>query len=90
MSNRVDAQMAYHHEIDNSPEHNVHTVLGCRVDTWKDEETGVFVALIHESMTQGQTEAEAVESAKAIMLVEAQWGLEAAKSAATTGKGEQG
>jgi hypothetical protein len=69
----AETQIARHKAIEEAPEHKSHTILSHRVDTWKDAETGNYIALVCESMTQARTEQEAVESAKSLISTQAEW-----------------
>jgi predicted RNase H-like HicB family nuclease len=65
--------------IESAPDHKVHVVWRSRVDTWRDEDTGAYIASIPESITQGETEASAIESAKSVLKVHAELTLAASQ-----------
>lgn len=72
----LSTQLARYKAIEEAPEHKSHVVLGCRVDTWKDEETGSYIACVPESLTQGRTEEEALKSVESIMRMHIRWTTE--------------
>jgi hypothetical protein len=61
--------------IETALEHAEHTVLGHRVDVWRDKETGAYIALIDESITQGGTEKSAVLAAESLIKIKAKIAL---------------
>jgi hypothetical protein len=69
------SQVARHDAIRNAPEHSEHTVRRTRVDIWKDEQTGVYIACVPEMMTQGTTPESALAAADGMIKVKAQFAL---------------
>ena len=68
-------QRARYAAIENAPQHKTHVVRRTRVDTWYDEQSGAYIALVPESLTQGTTEESAVKAADALLRVKAQFVL---------------
>ncbi|HXN71610.1 MAG TPA: hypothetical protein VN861_03545 [Candidatus Acidoferrales bacterium] len=68
MDTTLSTQLARYKAIENAPEHKSHVVLRHRVDTWKDEQTSCYIALLPERMTQAETEEHAVKAAESIIL----------------------
>ena len=62
--------------VEVAPEHKEHTVLSHRVDTWRDPETGAYIALIDESITQGSTEEGAIKAAESVIRLKAKMSLD--------------
>jgi len=71
----LESQLARQEAIMAAPEHKDHNVLQQRVDTWKDPETGAYVALISESLTQGETEESAIKAAESVIRIRAKMAL---------------
>lgn len=80
MTETLETQIARHEAIQNAPEHKDHTICSRRVDTWKDLETGSYIACLGEAMTQGQTEESALKAAESMIQMHAKWARPASET----------